>query len=240
MLVLLALVLATIRFQVLETVFGRGPLDQRELATQYLGRYLAANYPGKRAIVLSNPFSNQPGQPAEVYQYEKAGLRGLRRGLGGAVQIQQVVFPDVKTGALANPRSVFIDPATPTPLSYLIADGALDKIAREYPGAELVVSLIGLPANIQRAEIWKADNRRSFAVLLPDVRLLGGAGGIREAVKAGKISVLILNKPGAPAERPMSRDARMEFDERFLLVTPETVDEYVRLYPRLFNPRVTN
>ncbi len=240
-LLLLALALVEAQFHFVQRLFRPGPLAERELATQGLGQYLAAHYPGKRAIVLSNPFSNQPGQPAEVYRYEKAGLRGLRRGLGKTVPIEQVVFPELKPGVLRNPHSVFIDPRTTTPLSYLVPETALDKVAQAYPNAELVVSLIGLPVNIQRAEVWKIERKHRFALLFPDLALLGGSDEICDAMKAGKISALVLNKPGVVgSELPVDRDSRIEFDRRFLLITPENVHRYVQTYPGLFEPRVTN
>lgn len=223
------------QFHIFRGLFGGRPLGQRELATQFLGQYLASQYPGKRAIVFSNPFSNRPGQPPAIYQYEKAGLRGLRRGLGSAVKIEQVVFPDLKPGALENPRAVEIDRGTTTPLSYLVADDALDRLAHQHPGAELLVSLIGLPVNIRQTETWKPGNARKFALLLPDLRMVGNQAAIRQAVKSGKLAAMVLNKPGAPPEdQPLGRDAKMEFDQRFLLVTPETVDGYLQAYPRLF------
>jgi len=235
LLLILSFGLVEAQFHILRGLFGGRPLGQRELATQFLGQYLASQYPGKRAIVFSNPFSNRPGQPPAIYQYEKAGLRGLRRGLGSAVKIEQVVFPDLKPGALENPRAVEIDRGTTTPLSYLVADDALDRLANQHPGAELLVSLIGLPVNIRQTETWKPGNARKFALLLPDLRMVGNQAAIRQAIKSRKLAALVLNKPGAPPEdQPLGRDAKMEFDQRFLLVTPTTVDEYLRAYPRLF------
>jgi hypothetical protein len=65
--------------------------------------------------------------------------------------------------------------------------------------------------------------------------MLGDTEAVRQAVRTGKIAAMVLNKPGAPSEdQPLGHDDRMEFDQRFLLVTPETVDQYLRAYPRLF------
>lgn len=231
----LSLGLVEAQFHLLRGVFGGRPLGQRELATRILGEYLARQFPGERVIVLSNPFVNRPGQPAEVYQFEKAGLRGLQRGLGTAAKLEQVVFPDLKPGALENPRAVRIDRATTTPLSYLVTDDALDKIARQYPEARIFVSLIGLPVQVRQTELWRAGNERKFGLLLPDLRMVGDAAAIREAIRSGKLAALVLPKPGAPPEdAPLGRDAQTEFDRRFLLVTPATVDRCLQAYPGLF------
>ena len=232
---ILLLGLAEAQFHFLRDLFGRGPLGQRELATQFLGQYLASQYAGKKAIVLSNSFSNRSGQPREVYQFEKAGLRGLRRGVGSAVTIERVVYPELKPGLLQNPRAASIAPGTTTPLSYLLADSALDYIAGQSPKAEILVSLIGLPVNVRQTESWKPGSGRRFALLLPDLRMVGDQSAIRQAFESRKLAAIVLNKPGAPpAEQPLGKDAKMEFEQRFLLVTPESVDRYLRIYPRLF------
>jgi hypothetical protein len=223
------------QFHLLRKLCGAGPLTQRELAMEYLGRYLASQYPGKKAVVLANPFSKKSGQPREVYQFEKAGLQGLQRGLGKSVVIEAVAFPELKPGFAENPRSVFIDPRTTTPLSYVVTDEALDKIAGAHPQAELLVSLIGLPINVPQTETWKRANPRKFALLLPDLRMVGDEGAVREAVLSGKIAAFVMNKPGAPAEdQPMGKDSKMEFDRRFLLVNRDTIDHLLQVYPRLF------
>ena len=221
------------QFHLFRSLFGPTSLGHREIATQFLGEYLATHYSGKKVVVLSNPFSTQPGQPREVYQYEKAGLRGLRCGLGNKVTIEQVAYPEIRPAFFKDRRSVPIDPATTTPLSYIVAEDALDKISRQYPQAEIFVSLIGLPINVLQTETWKAG--RKFALLLPDLRMLGDQSSIRAAFQSGKIAAIVLNKPGAPADnQPLGRDPKMEFSLRFLLVTPENVDQCLKAYPRLF------
>ena len=234
-LLLLAAILGLVeaQFHLFRGLFGAASLGHREIAMQFLGEYLADHYSGKKAVVLSNPFSTQPGQPREVYQYEKAGLRGLRRGLGNAVAIEQVAYPEIRPAFFKDRRSVPIDPATTTPLSYIVAEDALDKIIRQHPQAEILVSLIGLPVNVLQTETWKMG--RKFALLLPDLRMLGDQNSIRATFQNGKIAAIVLNKPGAPSDnQPLGRDPKMEFTLRFLLITPENVDQCLKAYPRLF------
>jgi hypothetical protein len=232
---LLAAILGLVeaQFHLFRGLFGPASLEHREIATQFLGEYLAAHYSGKKAVVLSNPFSTQPRQPREVYQYEKAGLRGLRRGLAKAVTIEEVAYPEIRPEFFRDRRSVPIDPGTSTPLSYIVAEDALDKIARQHPQAEILISLIGLPVNVLQTETWRMG--RKFALLLPDLRMLGNQSSIRAAFQSGKIAAIVLNKPGSPPDdQPLGRDPKMEFTLRFLLVTPENVDQCLKAYPRLF------
>jgi len=235
LLLILILALLEAQFHWLSGGFGSRPLAQRELATQFLGQYLARTYPGDKAIILSNPFSNRSGQPAQVYDFERAGVRGLERGLGKAVAVEKVAFPELKPGALENPHAFPIPPNTSTPLAYLVKDDSLDRILQESPGVQIVISLIGLPANVQQTRAWKSTNRCRFGLLLPDLRVLGDQGAVLDAFRSERIAAVILNKPGAPPEdQPLGKDPKMEFDQRFLLVTPANVERYMRLFPRLF------
>jgi hypothetical protein len=223
------------QFHVWGRLTGTRVLGQRELATQVLGEYLAQHCAGSKAIVLSNPFSQTSGQPSEIYQFEKAGLRGLRRGLGRSVNIEAVVFPELRPECRQAPSSVYIDPSTTTPLSYLVAPGALDSLVQRHPQSRLIVSLIGLPLNVLESRTWTRDSGKSFALLLPDLRMVGRQDDIRQAVMRRQLIALVLNKPGAPSEdRPVGRDLKTEFDQRFLLVTSENVESLLRVYPRLF------
>ena len=55
-----------------------------------------------------------------------------------------------------------------------------------------------------------------------------------QAVSVGG-ALALLNKPGAPAnDAALEKDYRAEFARRFLLVTGDTVDEWMRNYPQLF------
>ncbi len=219
--------------------FRLGPrgiaLTERELATEVLGQYLARHYPGKKVLVLSNPFTQQKGQRKEIYQFEEAGLRGLRRGLGQRLVVEAVVFPELRPEFFQDPSSAYIDPRTTTPLSYLMAEGALDAVWRRHPGAELIVSLIGLPVNLKQTEAWRNPNGPKFALLLPDLRMVGDQETVREALEARKIAAIILKRPHAPAEDlPLGKDLQKEFAERYFLVVPETADPLLKQYPRLF------
>ncbi len=213
------------------------PLAHRELATRVLTEHLARQFPGKTAVVWSNPFSREPGHPKSVYEFEKAGLQGIEEGAGKTLRLTAVVYPELKPGARENPRRFLANSETTTPLSYLVREDALDQSAMNHPEAEIIVSLIGLPANVKQNHAWTAPPLRRFALLLPDLSVLGSDAVILEAFHSGHIAAAVVNKPGSPPENQrMGRDLRMEFDQRFLLLTPENVDHYHQVYRRLFAP----
>jgi hypothetical protein len=217
----------------------RGPhqdaLQVRALATRGLAEHLARTFSGHRALVISNPFTRESGLPRKMREMEDAGLRGLKLGLGSKVSLAAVAFPELKPAAKANPRAVFIDPESTTPLSFLVADEAFDKLARQYPDCDLLVSLIGLPANLQRVQCWRDPAGPKFALLLPDLRVIGKSEAVRQAMHSGKLAAFVLARSGAPETRPAA-DGKFaaEFEKRFVLVTPEHVDQVMLTYPQLF------
>jgi hypothetical protein len=213
----------------------RHALEARALATRQLGEYLAATQSGKRVLVMSNPFIRRANTDRAIVETEEAGLRGLRDGLKGRLAITAVAYPDLRPEARDNPRAVPIDPETTTPLSYLVAPDAFDSVLRQNPGCDIVVSLIGLPVELNRCEAWQAAAAPAFALLLPDLRPVGDTAAVEAAVKSGKLLAFVARKPGGPSDdTPMGKDARTEFERRFLLVTRENIDQIVRAYPALF------
>jgi hypothetical protein len=210
-------------------------LRTREIATRGLAEYLVRTQPGQRALIVSNPFTQRKETAKAIGEMEQAGLRGLRQGFGKNVTVAAVAFPELKPEARDNPRALLTGVETTTPLSYLVAPDAFDDLAKQHPDCELIVSLIGLPAELSRCESWRASGPPGFALLLPDLRVIGDEAAVRNALKSGKLLALVLAKPGAPdASASSSGDFGAEFEKRFLLVTPENVDQLARSYPGLF------
>jgi hypothetical protein len=198
---------------------GRAPLSQRQIATQVLAEYIRKAASPESVVVISNPLAQQAGATADMAAFERAGAAGLRKGLGSEVEVK-VVLPKTK-GA---PGSVFYDPSTRTPMSFLITDDAFEQLARENPNAEVFVSLIGLPAN--PASITATSKR--YAFLLPDFRVMGDPGAIRHFFKSGKIIAAVIQKPGVNTpENVAGSDYKREFEKRYVLVTAQNVDEWL-------------
>jgi hypothetical protein len=210
-------------------------LQARELATRGLAEYLVRTHPGQRALVMSNPFIHRAGTDRKIIDTEEAGLRGLRDGFGRTITVDAVVPAELRPGALENPREVEIDPQTTTPLSFLVAPDAFDKAVQAHPDCALIVSLIGLPEELDRCAAWRAPGAPAFALLLPDLRMVGDRPAVMQAVKSGKLLAFVLHKPGGPSDdTPLGKDHLAEFEKRFVLVTPENVEQVAQEYPALF------
>jgi hypothetical protein len=213
--------------------YQKNAFAARELATRKLAEHLAAKFPGQRALIVSNPYVPMGVANSEIKKMESDGIAGLKSGMGDKLACDGVVYPELTAEAKSNPGAVLADKETITPLSFLMADDAFDKLVAKYPQCDLIFSVIGLPDNIEDLQCWRAEGKPAFALLLPDLRLLGRAA-IQRALKRGKIAAFVMNKPGAPDSRaPVSSDPH-EFDKRFIMVTADNIDETIRTYPHLF------
>ncbi len=166
---------------------------------EMLGARIAKLRPECKVLVLSNPFTKKSGYLDEKNQYERAGLRGLRKGLGGRSPVT-VVFPEIRPEFLANPQSVVIPPESRTPLSFLMQPASVDHLAEAHAECRVIVSLIGLPIGVNRLKIWNEKDPRCFALLLPDLRVLGPPDQAVAAFERGKLLAAVVEdlKSGDP------------------------------------------
>jgi hypothetical protein len=206
------------------------PLSERELATTVLAQESAKIVRPKKVLVISNPFSEQPGRPEQVYDFEKAGIAGLKEGFGDGVKIE-VVLPHLKPEVLKDPRSVQVDPQSPTPLSFLVSEQAFSEALQKHPDADLVVSLIGLPLNLTGFKEWNQPDKPQFALLFPDWRIIGNQPAITRAFQSGKLVVAVVRK-SLPEER--EGDPKAQFDGKYFLVTRDSVESLLKEHPGIF------
>ena len=191
----------------------RAALSARQDAMEMLGARIAKLRPECKVLVLSNPFSKKSGFLNEKSQFERAGLRGLHKGLGGHSRVT-VAFPEIRPEYFANPQSVPIPPESRTPLSFLILPASVDQLAEAHPECRVIVSLIGLPLGVDRLKIWNKVDPRCFALLLPDLRLLGPPAKAVEAFQCGKLLAVVAEEFASGDPLIATRDNVVEVLER--------------------------
>ncbi len=195
LLLLGALIAGLVRF-----VAAKSPgLAARENAMEMLGARIAMLRPKSNVLVLSNPFSQDAGYSTEKVKYERAGIRGLRKGLGGDSDVK-VVFPKIRPEYRSNPNSIFIPADSATPLSFLVLSASIDELAAENPKHTVIVSLIGLPAEVERLKIWSEKDPRCFALLSPDMRVLGPPKAVVQAFQRDKLLAAVTHDPDRPGQ----------------------------------------
>lgn len=175
-----------IGFFVWPTTPKSAALDAREQLMELLGTRIATLRPKCKVLLLANPFAQKAGHFHESSQFDRAGLRGLQKGLGNDSSIT-VVIPEIRPEYIENPSSVIIPPDSKTPLSFLIQPASIDRFAEAHPECNVIVSLIGLPLGIDQLKVWNEKDPRSFALLLPDLRVLGPRSAVVAAFQQGKL-----------------------------------------------------
>jgi hypothetical protein len=161
----------------------------------------------------------------------------LEKGLGAGTKFLGVAYPQLRAEAKDDPHAVPIPAGATTPISFLTAPGAWDRLVELHPDARVLVSLIGVPADLAQSRVWTASDGPVFALLLPDLRLVGDRAAVRSAFQQGRIIAAALTRPGAPPESAAMRtDRQGEFDLRYLLATPANIDELMEAWPQLFPP----
>jgi hypothetical protein len=211
----------------------RQALVQRQAATFVLGKFLAAKYPAEKILIASNPFTQLSGRPPEIYQFENAGIDGFKKALGQKI-VFKVVFPELRHGAAEHPETLYVDPQSKTPLSFLVADDAFDRLFALNNDFHICATLIGLPSNLAATKSWQ-NPKLKYALLLPDWRLFGSPEAIRNAFRSEKIVAAVVNRPDVPVEsKSAGLDYQRIFEEHFLLITPANCDELMNRYRKLF------
>lgn len=215
---------------------AQSSLRIREIAARGLAEEIVRGQPSdSRVLVLSNPFTQRPDIAKAIAELEQAGVAGVREGLGTQLALGAVAFPELKPEALQNPVALLADVETSTPLSFLVTPEAFDKASHEHRDCTVLISLIGLPAELNQCAAWKASSPVKFALLLPDFRNIAESWTILQAVKSGKLVAFVLPKPGAPDNNvPVAGDWKSEFERRFVLVTAANVEQVVQGSPTLF------
>ena len=203
--VVLLAVLAALYWWQRPSVSRSAALAARQLAMETLGARLAQLRPQCKVLALSNPFAKDAGYANEKSQFERAGLAGLRQGLGKRSPVS-VGFPQIRPEFFSQPGAVSIPADSRTPLSYLMEPQSVEQLAQAHGECQVIVSLIGLPLGVDQLKLWDAKDPRCFALLLPDLRVLGPPAKALEAFQNGKLLAAVVEEKAAGKPLIVTRD----------------------------------
>jgi len=173
------------------TRFKRDPaqsaLGQREDALRSLGAFLSQEGSVKRCVVVGNPFLKLPQRDPVAQRFEAASLRGLKRGLGEGVILEECRYPALTAEAMSDPSAVVMPPGVSTPLSFMVRRGAWDDLLKGLREDTVVISLIGIPSGLSEQRWWRDEHGPRLALVLPDYRVMGEPETVASAFTSGKI-----------------------------------------------------
>ena len=179
-------------------------LDARRSLLQALGQHLSQRHYPDCVLVLSNPFAQKRGQRKEIRQFGDAGIQGLQEGLAKTTRLK-VVRPKIKIEYRDNPQNAPLPADAKNPLSFLMEASSIDEISKSHPDCKMIVSLIGLPAEVGKLKVWQKDNAVKFALLMPDLRVIGQQAKVLNAFQSGKIAAAVVPDPASG--KPLIIDA---------------------------------
>ena len=207
----------------------QGPLasimTEHETAARRLAEQTVKGAPQSRILIVGNPFTRQAGRNRSIYEYEKRAVRGLKAGFGSNAIVEQD-YPELKAAASAHPENFPLPQETTSPLSYMLEDGALQTLLKMHPACAVVVSLIGLPAQGSDRHYFLKTGSPRLSLMMPDLRVWGGPADLRRGFKSGQLLAALVTRPGV----------RPESEDKYLLITADSLEEAIKRYPALFTP----
>ena len=166
-------------------------LDTRFESMRLLGDFIRQEKPGANVLLMGNPFVQRSDASDKILDHDTMGHEGLQAGLGESVTVTKV-YPGLSDSYLNDPNSVFIPPRSKTPLSFIVEAASFQSLVEAHSDHQVVVSLIGLPKGIQKQTMWKESDPTTFALLLPDFRLLGRSADVISQFENGKILAVVI------------------------------------------------
>ena len=202
-------------------------VNDRSQATAMIGQHLAEHFPAEKILLVSNPFTLEKGRDPSVYAFEEAGIAGLKTGIGKGLEIEAIGYPKLDDEYFRSPATFPVDPFSSTPLSSVMQEESFDMLAQQHPDCGVIVSLIGLPIAIAKSDVWRQATSPTFALLLPDLTMLGSIDNVTGAFESGKISCAVVPNPTR---------AETSADD-YTLITRDNVSETVSKHPEVFGFR---
>jgi hypothetical protein len=205
----------------------------QKLGGKKLGLYLAEKHAGAKVLILSEPkLGSQTGKVNPL-------VEGLKEGLGSALTVAAEASPEVpadKAKAFAKEMPMEGAPGGAgagemmPPLEYWYTAKIFDTLLGKYDGQfDLLVTTIGLPQDARSSAILKGKSCPKIAVLNGSIYDLKGA------FKPTMIVAAITYNPKAVYDdKPVPRDIDEAFNKRFLLVTPENLQQVGSTHPDIF------
>lgn len=206
----------------------------QKLGGKKLGLYLAEKHSGGKVLILSEPkLGSQVGKVNPL-------IEGLKEGMGSKLTVAAEASPEVpadKAKAFAKempmegaPGGAGAPGEMMPPLEYWYTAKIFDALLGKYEGQfDLLVTTIGLPQDARSSAILKGKSCPKIAVLNGSIYDLKGA------FKPTMIVAAITYNPKAVYDdKPVPKDIDEAFNKRFLLVTPENLQQIGSTHSDIF------
>jgi hypothetical protein len=204
-------------------------------SAEILGRQLSTARPGAVALVVVE-------DKKSTSDHMKQRIDALKAGLGSTITVAAIDSPDLLLpepgkepigdlggGAAALPAATLPpeDMMMMMPVQEMMRAYHFDDLLAKNPGCNLIISFIGLPRDVAEMQIWGMDPE-----LQPKLALLQGeVHSLKNAILSEAIVAAIAYRPDAKFDEDAPpKDIQAAFDKRYLLITPQNVEEIEAKY----------
>ena len=190
-----------------------------EARAKVLADYVGKTWSGQSAVIITEP-------QTEENKISKASIKALEDSLKAAgINL-------TATEALNLPAS---NGDEPVPMETALTAKVYNDIFNKYKNVNIFVIAAQLPYEAKELagmNCWKFDGKKARVILVN-----GEIYNLKPAIKKGIIGAAIAMKSGPSAydpEKAAPKDTQAAFDTRFILVTPDKVDEIAKANSDLF------
>ncbi|MFZ2655376.1 MAG: hypothetical protein WAX69_10660 [Victivallales bacterium] len=187
-----------------------------------LGKYIAEKIPGaKILLVVDKQRQNDTRSPALLESF-KLGLAG--KATIAATETPAIAWPEGRP----QPRPEEMDMI---PLQEVMTAESFNDLIAKYSDANLIVSFIGLPNDIENMTVWTMEPEKR-----PKIALINGAyHNLKTAIQSGIVAAVIAVNPTAKfTDEAAPVDVKAAFDKRYILITPDNIDQISTTYQNMF------
>jgi len=187
-----------------------------------LGKYIAEKIPGaKILLVVDKQRQNDTRSPALLESF-KLGLAG--KATIAATETPAIAWPEGRP----QPRPEEMDMI---PLQEVMTAESFNDLIAKYSDANLIVSFIGLPNDIENMTVWTMEPEKR-----PKIALINGAyHNLKTAIQSGIVAAVIAVNPTAKfTDEAAPVDVKAAFDKRYILITPDNIEKISTTYQNMF------
>ena len=185
-----------------------------------LGKYLKEKFAGEKVLVIAD-------RDFEKNKRTQRLVDSIKAGLGADVVVDTIAIENKGAAPQGGPGGEEFM----MPLEEIMTAKDFDATVEKHPDCKIIVTMVGLPRDAAKMKLWKMSSSSRPKVALLD----GGIQALKNVIASSYIVAAVSYKPGIKyTEDPAPSDVQKAFDERYILITPENINDTAEKYKALF------
>lgn len=215
-----------------------------------VGRYLAEKFPGSKALVVVDKVKNSVFD--EQYSALKDAIKGkitiVAEDMPTPVEPPPAPEGEAATSdaegkaATGEKPALYSEEGIPPQeisLRETMKAADFDALIQRHPDCNLIITFIGLPAEVEEMEFWHSEAKSEEKPDLPEKPKIAIINGdvykLKNAISTGMVVAAVTYSPKAKFDEATApSNPKTAFDKRYLLITPENVESINEEFGGLF------